>query len=405
MLIAREVNEASRCSHPIRLKSTQVNIVTGEVTSRIIKVACKDRREVVCPACSRVYGTDAWIVAATGINGGKGVSSDVIDRPRIFVTMTAPSFGSVHTIRSDGTCVRASSGDCEHGVARSCNHRHDEVDQLLGSPICDRCFQYSEAVLWNAHASRLWSATILQARRNLASKIGVRRADISRHAAIHYLKVAEMQRRGLVHFHTLARLETQDTLNPSEYEGELISAWADAVRSVGISNDFGRFEWGAVLDIKRLGKQSEDARVLASYLAKYVTKTAGDGLELARRFRTRRQIKILVDNPHLKRMALQSWDLGMAPECFHLKLRTHANTLGFTGQLMTKSRGYSTTLTALRQARSDFRNENSSNEFVASGYSYEGRGYNDPRTAVLAELLVNLEREQREVCRNRSHDA
>jgi hypothetical protein len=392
--IAREVNEAGRCSHPVRLNSTQLNVLTGEVTSRIIKVACKDRREAVCPACSRTYGTDAWIVAATGINGGKGVSTDVAECPRIFVTMTAPGFGSVHTIRSNGRCVQVSSRDpmCEHGWPRSCGLRHDDEDRLLGLPICDQCFRYRDAVLWNAHASRLWSVTIMQTRRNLASRLGIRRIDVTRIAAVHYLKVAEMQRRGLVHFHALARLDVNDLGLSDSYASELIGAWTDAVSNVALENEIGKFQWGSVVDIKSLRNGGDDARVLASYLAKYVTKTAGEGLELARRFRSRRQIRSLVDNPHLRRMALESWDLAADPKCSQFNPRSHAHTLGYTGHLMTKSRRYSTTLTALRQARSEYRAQGLSADVMTGDFSYAGRGYDDSRSELLAELLVSWER-------------
>ena len=395
--IAKEVNEAGRCSHPVRLNSIQVNVKTGELTSKVIKVACKDRREAVCPACSRTYGTDAWIVAATGINGGKGVPINVVDCPRLFVTMTAPGFGSVHTIRPNGRCAQVFSVDtvCDHGWPKSCGLRHEEQDRLLGLPICNQCFRYREAALWNAHASRLWTSTILQTRRNLASRIGVSRVELPRYAAVHYLKVAEMQRRGLVHFHVLARLDAGELSDVGSHGNELIGAWTDAMGKVVISNELGSFQWGTILDIKTLGKHDDDARVLASYLAKYVTKTAGEGLELARQFRSRRQIRVLVDNPHLRRLALEAWDLSSEPACSHLNAKSHAHTLGYTGHLMTKSRRYSTTLTALRQARTSYRTREHSGDVVTGDFSYAGRGYDDPQTAILAQLLVSLERERR----------
>jgi hypothetical protein len=404
--IAREVDEAGRCSYPVRLRSTQVNSLTGEFTSRIIKVACKDRREIVCAACSRTYGTDAWIVAATGLNGGKGVSPDVVECPRLFVTMTAPGFGAVHTIRSSGGCVRPASASrsCEHGVPRSCGLHHGLGDRLLGLPICAECFRYRDAVLWNAHASRLWSATVLQTRRNLAVRLGVRRTDVSRQAATHYLKVAEMQRRGLIHFHALVRLESARGAPTELHVEELIGAWVDATHNVVITNELGQFEWGNIIDIQTVGKQNEDARVVASYLAKYVTKTAGDGLELARRFHSRRQIGTLVDNPHLRHLALEAWDLDADPLCAHLSTRRHANTLGYVGQIMTKSRHYSTTLTALREARRAYRVHSASNQILAGGYSYEGRGYDDPQAAILAELFTGIERERRDVSRKVTGD-
>jgi len=395
--IVQEVNEAGRCSHPVRLNSTQVNVRTGEITSKVLKVACKDRREAVCPACSRTYGIDAWIVAATGINGGKGVSADVVDSPRIFVTMTAPGFGSVHTVRPNGRCVQVPSGAslCDHGWPRACGLRHEEEDRLLGLPICDRCFRYRDAVLWNAHASRLWSVTMLQTRRNLASRLGVPRMDLHRHASVHYLKVAEMQRRGLIHFHALARLDGGELGDATSRGSDLIEAWTDAVREVTLTNKMGRFQWGDILDIQTLGKRDGDARVLASYLAKYVTKTAGEGLELARQFRSRRQIRLSVNNPHLRRMATEAWDLAADADCLHLNAKNHAHTLGYTGHLMTKSRKYSTTLTALRKARSEYRSKCVSGEILTGDFSYAGRGYDDARSELLVDLLVGWERQAR----------
>lgn len=105
--LLREVEVSGNCSHPIRLSGEMVNIATGEVNSGALRVACKDRRQVVCPACSDVYQTDAWILVAAGLNGGKGVSEEVGRHPRLFVTLTAPSFGAVHTITAHGHCVGA----------------------------------------------------------------------------------------------------------------------------------------------------------------------------------------------------------------------------------------------------------------------------------------------------------
>ena len=79
---------------------------TGEVSERDLRVACKDRREVICPACSYLYRADTWILVSTGLVGGKGTPAVVGTHPRLFVTLTAPSFsGAVHTIR-DGRRLR-----------------------------------------------------------------------------------------------------------------------------------------------------------------------------------------------------------------------------------------------------------------------------------------------------------
>ncbi len=100
--LVSQIKLAGGCSNPIRLNGEFVNTVTGEVNQRQLLVACKDRRSVVCPSCSYLFKADAWIVVSTGLIGGKGVPTSVSTHPRLFVTLTAPSFGAVHARKSDG---------------------------------------------------------------------------------------------------------------------------------------------------------------------------------------------------------------------------------------------------------------------------------------------------------------
>ncbi len=58
---------------------------------------------------------------------------------------------------------------------------------------------------------------------------------------------------------------------------------------------------------------------------------------------------------HAKRMLLTCWHLGGAHELAELRLRPWAHMLAFGGHFSTKSRRYSTTLTALRNVRRDWR--------------------------------------------------
>ena len=75
--IVREINQAGGCSHPIRIQGETVNVATGELRRGTLKIPCKDRRAALCPSCSSLYATDAWILVATGLNGGKGVPEGV----------------------------------------------------------------------------------------------------------------------------------------------------------------------------------------------------------------------------------------------------------------------------------------------------------------------------------------
>jgi len=47
----------------------------------------------VCPACSTIYKYDAYQVVVSGLRGGKSVPQSVAAALRLFVTLTAPSFG------------------------------------------------------------------------------------------------------------------------------------------------------------------------------------------------------------------------------------------------------------------------------------------------------------------------
>jgi len=204
-----------------------VNTATGEVTERHLKVACKDRREVICPACSYLYRADTWILVSTGLVGGKGTPEVVGTHPRLFVTLTAPSFGTVHTISDSGGCVarkRTAISPCIHQRSTSCARRHEDDDVDLGRPLCEKCFDYRGAVLWNAQASRLWNNTIQLIRRLLAAEGGVGQSNLNAVAQLQYLKVAEVQRRGLAHFHCVLRLD-----GPKSIDVEPPS-WASAER-------------------------------------------------------------------------------------------------------------------------------------------------------------------------------
>lgn len=400
--LIREVSLAGNCSHPIRLSGEMVNLETGEVGINSLRVKCQDRRQVVCPSCSYLYRADAWILVATGLVGGKGVPEVVSAHPRLFLTVTAPSFGLVHTIRSGGNCATSSRPSlCRHGRAKRCELRHSDDDLLLGKPLCFDCFDYEGAVLWNASVSRLWSRTIEQLRRGVALRADVPWRSFGTVAQIHYLKVAELQRRGLVHLHVVVRAD-----GPGDIESDpppwLTAEYLDTTtRSVlgrfSVESVDGRMiRWGSVFDLRDLSVGDSDVKRVASYVAKYATKTTDGSRELAHRFRSRSQIVRLVDDPHFQRLALTSWDVSRRSGYEHLHLDAHAHAFGFTGQLITKSRGYSTTFGDLRAVRADLMKARNTHDPVEGTFHYDGRGYDDPRGSDVAELFFRMQRELRE---------
>ena len=56
--------------------------------------------------------------------------------------------------------------------------------------------------------------------------------------------------------------------------------------------------WGLVYDLKDLSLDSNDAKRVAGYIAKYAVKTTDGTTDLARRFHSRREIENLVSDPH-----------------------------------------------------------------------------------------------------------
>lgn len=138
------------CARPIRLKGSTrlVNRTTGEVrtvyaSSQELEgsawVPCGNRRAAACEPCSERYKGDAWQLITTGLAGGKGIPASVAGHPCTFATLTAPSFGPVHGLRSKGPCrARRDKPVCAHGRPLWCNRRHRDGDPVLGTPLCQR---------------------------------------------------------------------------------------------------------------------------------------------------------------------------------------------------------------------------------------------------------------------------
>lgn len=390
--LLREVSRAGLCARPIRLKGLEVDRQTGELRHRALLVACKDRRATICPACSYLYKADAWILASAGLIGGKGVDPVVSRHPRLFVTLTAPSFGPVHRSTSNGAChPRPARPTCPHGLRLACLARHETSAPELGSPLCQRCFDYERAVLWNAMATRLWARTVVRLRQRLAAGASLSPAEFRVTCCLAYLKVAELQRRGLVHFHAIVRLD--GGAGPEEEPPEWLDAGAVASQlahlrsTVVLKGPAGsRVSWGREFDVHEV-RNDEDPNRVAAYVAKYATKTASEVEAIARPFRSRRAIEHAAIPEHPRTLALAAWDLGGQPQLRGLRLREHAHTFGFQGQLLTKSRSYSTTFQELRSVRAQHEADATSSMLLEGSFGYEGRGYDDPRGEEVARFL------------------
>jgi len=214
-----------------------------------------------------------WQLFYAGMAGGrKGVPESVAEHPQVFATLTAPSFGAVHTRPDDGRRCR-------------CGRRHPEDDPVLGAAIDPATYDYDGAVLWNWHAPVLWNRFTVELVRVLAADAGVSESAWRRHVRVAYAKVAEFQARGLVHFHAIIRLDHPEdrALSPglTVTADELAAAIAKAAERTSAQGHAGG---GEVLEL-RLGEQIHtrvlaDARdgeplcpqAAAAYVAKYSCK-------------------------------------------------------------------------------------------------------------------------------------
>jgi hypothetical protein len=215
----------------------------------------------------------------------------VTGHPAVFATFTAPSFGPVHSrpLGPSGEprrCrPRRDAPVCEHGRRLSCGHVHDEDDPRLGEPICPDCFDYSGAVVWNNLLGELWRYTTIYVPRALARHMEMTQAQLNRLARVRYVKVAEYQRRGLVHLHVLARLDRgmptyradEIHLPPPRFTADLLeraigTAAADVSAPVPDELGGGRVRWGDELDTRQL-RTGDERGEIAGYLAKYATKS------------------------------------------------------------------------------------------------------------------------------------
>jgi hypothetical protein len=433
-----QLRSSGHCARPVRLLG---RIETCDANGRrrvwstdsepdgILRKACGNRREAICPPCAERYRGDAYQLIAAGLRGGKGVPDTVIEHPAVFVTFTAPSFGQVHT-RAVGPAgklrrcrPRRDNPVCEHGVRLSCGQVHDEDDPCLGEPICPECFDHAGAVIWNNALSELWRRTVpVYLPRTLAAEVGMTQARLRDLVRVAYVKVAEYQRRGLVHLHAVIRLDRAmpkyraDELHPPDgrFTVELLEhAIRETVQTVSapLPGELGggRVQWGSQLDVRRL--DSDARREVAGYLAKYATKSteqAGGVLHPV----TEHQVDRLPVREHVRSYMREAFRLAGDPAIADRRFGPCAHQLGYRGHCLTKSRRYSTTFKALRQAREQHVHEQllarsrdaaqralaGATERIAS-FRFAGMGHLTTADELLARSAAARARENRRIAR------
>lgn len=415
-----QITATGGCAHPVYLSgsTTTHDAATDELLSAYttigepsdrLPVRCRNRRASVCAPCSRLHAGDTFHLIRAGLAGGKTVPDSARHHPRLFVTLTAPSFGAVHRSADGQPChPRRNTSPCDHGLPQACGLVHADTDPAVGQPLCPACYDYPAHVLWHAHAGRLWDRFTTAVRRHLASVAEVPRAQHGEHLTVSFAKVAEYQRRAAVHFHAVIRLDGPDgphTRPPERAtEGLLLHAVRHAVSAASVAlldSDAYRTErltFGDQYDARPIrafgdGETLSDDAVSA-YVAKYVGKGATEtGAGLDHPLTGPADIRHAAVTPHVRALMGLCWRLGSLPELEHLRLRAWAHTLGYRGHTLTKSRRYSTTYAALRSDRADHRQGSSRtvddpHTLTDSAWRYVGSGHTPGATLLAAGSLT-----------------
>nr|WP_286170023.1 replication initiator protein RepSA [Actinospica acidiphila] len=412
---AEQIRRTGGCADPIHLTgwSLHKDKTTGEILHRYstegepggrLRIACGNRRASRCPSCAWTYAGDTYHLIRAGLAGDerRDIPATVRDCPRVFLTLTAPSFGPVHNRPDHGTC--------------RCGTRHAPDAPELGTALDPDTYDYAGAVLFNNHAGQLWQRFTTRLRRELAARAGLSRSQLADHCRVSYGKVAEFQKRGAIHFHAVVRLDGPDGPDMAPPSWATVELLADAIRaaaahsytsvSVPAAGDqpARTFRWGTQVDVrpvKAFGDGSElTEQAVASYVAKYATKAAENTGTLDRRIGELAELDRHQVPDHTRRLieACKTLD-PLYPD---RRLWAWAHMLGFRGHFSTKSRRYSTTLGELRQARADYRaaqehaalgldEQEPDTVLVLADWQYAGHGHTPGESALAATIARDLQ--------------
>lgn len=384
----RRAESVGFCAHPIQLVGTD-----EYGRDRVVWTRCNNRRAQICPSCSDLYARDTWqLVHAGTVGGHHAIPAAVADRPQVFLTLTAPSYGPVHTTERAGDKRHRVCRDhhrtgganrCQHGKPLWCSATHSDGDIHVGQPICADCYDYTGHVLFTWHLPELWRRFTITLRRTLRRKLSASGADPDS-VRVSFIKVVELQARLVPHIHALIRLDPPagDNSGGQDWQAplaatELATIIQQAARTVAVtvtdsSSDTATrvIRFGTQVDTQPIDNRQADAeriavqedsprdrilpgRRVARYLAKYVTKSLADVGISARRI-SAEAVADLDVTEHVRAILTtisQLADRGLAG------IGRWLHTLGYRGHITSKSRRYSTTMTALRERRATWTRE------------------------------------------------
>ncbi|MGY1578514.1 replication initiator [Streptomyces sp. MN13] len=448
-----QIRRTGGCADPIHLMGSTVtrDASTGQVLHAYstdgepggrLRVACGNRRASRCPSCAWTYAGDTYHLIRAGLVGDptKGTPHTIRDHPRVFATLTAPSFGPVHNRPGNRPC--------------RCGTHHTEDAPELGTPLDPESYDYEGAVLWNNHASDLWRYFTIYLRREIARRAGLTQKAAREASRVSFGKVAEYQKRGAVHFHAVIRFDGPDGPDTPPPAWATLDLLTDAIHAAAArvqvevpptgDQPARVLHWGAQLDVRPIRAFNDGSEIteqaVASYVAKYATKAAeisgaADAPVHCRKCKgTGRSLVYDRADSALARCT-RCHGTGLGEDLAHLEIPEHArrlmtacislqplyperqlarwaHMLGFRGHFSTKSRQYSTTLGALRQVRADYRaaqqraalglpdpdDEAEATTLTLAHWTYAGHGHTPGESWLAANIRRDLQA-SREIAR------
>jgi hypothetical protein len=244
--------------------------------------------------------------------------------------------------------------------------------------------------------------------------------EFGQQCRVAFVKVAEFQRRGVVHFHTLIRLDGPGDFDPPQVSidaTELAEAIRQAAAHVRLTVAMPEgpdlvLRFGTQLDTQTVngGPAGElTPEHAARYIAKYATKSAED-FGLGERRITPETLSLLDVPHHVEQLVRVAWRLG--EHSAYEGLRRWVHMLGFRGHFASKSRRYSTTLGAIRGERRAYRQgqaaeharellpDEQDTTLVVARWEFAGVGYLTNGDTALALSAAARAREQRQAARD-----
>lgn len=164
-------------------------ILRSNVDGAIVKSNCGATRWQDCTYCATLYAGDVRHLMHEGASApGRQFGSDLV-----FLTLTAPSYGPVHSAPKFSFADEVFKGRQPKPKKCRCGKSHRPEEGMQGVPLNPTRYRYTDHVRFNSNVSGIMDATLKSLNKRL------RRFGLQ--GTLPYIRVLEMQARFAVHVH------------------------------------------------------------------------------------------------------------------------------------------------------------------------------------------------------------